>query len=751
MDRKYGYFSEDGKQYHIVTPDIPRNWYNYLWNNNYITFTSQTGAGDSFIQDDMGRRVVLVKDRGFFIIENGKSHGICGLPVDEERDAYLCTHKRGASRVHTEKGGIVTDVDISVPVSADGELWRVKVKNTSEESRELSVVGFCLTDFDGAYVRQGYNMGVSDLDRELGAIVSEKYSSFGSAEKRSVFAYMALSEAPDAYDCTVNATVGPYGSIAYPAFVRRGGLSNTACCGEKMAFAMEKKMTLAAGEEKDIVFLLGIAFSKDEIRDNIARYASVEAYEREEKAVLDKFDRDAYGVSINTPDEKLNCTFEWLKHQSNMGSRWARVRHNGYRDMSSDTDCLAAVNPRLALERLERILTYQYPNGYAPRTFLGGKIQDNNFADNTVWLNFTAASVIKELGDLSVLDREVPYNDGSVGTIYEHLRRSVEFLFNFRGHHGLVRIWGGDWNDCMNTSGLEGKGVSVWLSIAWCRACDTFEELARLLGREDDAKEAHRMSDEMRAIIEEYGWDGEYYLCAYNDQGEKIGSHTCEQGAMFLIPQLWAVLSKVSNIGREKIAMDSVEKYLSSPLGTIISIPPYTKYDATIGIVTTKPAGVHENGGVYLHTIAWKVAVDALLGRADKVEEDINTILPYRNPVVNGRAEPYTLCNSYFGEQTGYRYGTPGQSWRTASGQWFQKAMVNYVFGLMPEIEGLSVRPCLPPSWKECSVKKTFRGYTYDIKYINGGTKVKEITVNGKKIEGNILPLENATVVVITE
>jgi cellobiose phosphorylase len=210
---------------------------------------------------------------------------------------------------------------------------------------------------------------------------------------------------------------------------------------------------------------------------------------------------------------------------------------------------------------------------------------------------------------------------------------------------------------------------------------------------------------------------------------------------MFLLPQLWSVLSGVSRNGREIQAMDSVEKYLSSPLGTLISIPAYTKYNPRIGEVTAKPAGVQENGGVYLHTMAWKLAVDALLGRADKVEEDIQIILPFRNPIVNGRAEPYTLCNCYFGEQTGYRYGTPGQSWRTASGQWFNKAMVNYVFGLMPEIEGLRISPCLPTSWKECSITKSFRGCNYHITYHNNGTRIEKILVNGAPINGALLPL----------
>ena len=750
MDRKYGYFSSDGKQYNIITPDIPRNWYNYLWNDNYMSFTSQVGAGESFLQDSLGRRMGLVKDRGFYVIEDGKSHGICGLPVNQVNDAYLCTHERGASNVHTEKNGLATDVEIIVPTDSACELWSVKVKNNSNIQRQISVVGFCGSGFDEEYTRQGYNMAVADLDASLGAIVTSRYAEFEKVGKRLIYSFMALSENIDAYDCTYNSVIGPYGSFAYPVFADRGGLSNSACCGEKMAFALEKKITLSPNEEKEIVFVLGIAFSKDEIKSCIDKFASAKSYGDEKQKVLKKFNDEVADVSINTPDEKLNCTFEWLKHQSNMGSRWARVRHNGYRDMTSDTDCLAAIDPELALERFLRILTYQYSNGYAPRTFKDGKIQDKNFADNTVWLNFTAASIVKELGRKDILDIQVPYNDGTTGTVYEHLYRSVDFLYNFRGHHGLIRIWGGDWNDCMNTAGLGGKGVSVWLSIAWCRASDTFAELAEIYGNNADAEQARQRADEMRAIINEYGWDGEYYLCAYNDDGEKIGSKTCEEGAMFLIPQLWSVLANISDDRKIK-AMDAVEKYLSSPLGTLISIPPYTKYNSKIGSVTTKPAGVHENGGVYLHTIAWKIAVDATLGRADKVEEGINTILPYRNSVVNGRAEPYTLCNSYFGEQTGYRYGTPGQSWRTASGQWFEKALVNYVFGLIPEMEGLKISPCLPPSWKECGITKKFRGATYNIKYVNNGTSVKEITVNGKKIEGDILPLVDAEVCVVTE
>lgn len=738
---QYGYFDKDTSDYYITDANLPRNWYNYLWNDSYITFTSQTGTGESFVQDSLGRRIGLVKDRGVFLLEGDAHWGASGLPANEKKDSYLCAHQRGTTTIHTENYGISSEFATVVPRNANCELWSLKIKNNTERKRSIRAIVFCGSNFDEAYARQGYNLGVAKFDKSLNGIVTESRKTFAGVKKGLCYGFMALSEVADGYECTHNAIIGPYGSFAHPVVLERGGCTNTDGCGEKLAFALEKQMELNAGEEKELIFVCGITFSKEEMYAMKTQFASVEQFRAEKAAVLAQFAEDTKQVSICTPDEELNHMFEWLKHQSNLGSRWARVRHNGYRDIVSDTDCLAAVNPEKALERFVRILSYQYSNGYAPRTFKEGAIKDQNFADNTVWLNFTAFSILKELGDKAILDILVPYNDGTQGTIYEHLKKSVDFLYHFRGHHDLIRIWGGDWNDCMNTAGLQGKGVSVWLSIAWYRANKEFAEIAKIYGKLDDTEEAHKRGEEMRIIIEEYGWDGEYYLDAINDEGRKIGSKECEEGKMFLIPQLWSVLSGVSENGREVQAMDAVEKYLSSPLGTVISIPPYTKYDAGIGSVTTKPAGVHENGGVYLHTIAWKIAADAMLKRANEVEKDIETILPFRNKVVAGRAEPYIMCNSYFGEQTGYRYGTPGQSWRTAAGQWFQKAIVNYVFGLQPEMEGLRIDPCLPPSWKTCSITKEFRGCTYHIEYENKGTDVGEIWVNGKTIKGNILPL----------
>lgn len=742
MNNKYGDFLSGGKEFRITTPDIPRNWYNYLWNDNYITFVSQTGAGEGFLQDSMGRRIGLVAERGLYLLQGEESWGISGLPVEQENESYECIHALGTTAIRTKKNGISSSVAFFVPVSDACEIWNVNLRNDSGCRQRLKLIGACGTVVDEKYVRQGYNVATAGFDKELNGIVCRQYCDFESGRNIPFLGFMSLSEQADSYEGTMNGILGPYGSFAHPKCLKNGGLSGTGGNSEKLGFALQKNLILEPGESASVTFVCGVAFSDQEARSMRQRYQRQEDVLAAREAAQQRFRSQVEQVEIDTPDEELNKLFLWMKHQANMGSRWARVRHNGYRDMTSDGECLAAVNPGLALERFKRVLSYQYSNGYAPRTILGGRICDNDFADNAVWIPFTACTILKELGDSGVMEEKVPFNDGSEAPIYEHVRRAVDFLYHFRGRNGLIRIWGGDWNDCMNEAGLKGDGVSVWLSIAWYRANRMLREIAMICGKEEDVLLCQERGQEMQDIIETYGWDGEYYLTAISDDGTPIGSKDNEEGRMFLPPQLWAVLSGVSKDGRQIQAMDAVEKYLSTPLGTVISIPPYTKYDGKIGSVTLKPAGVHENGGVYLHTIAWKIAVDAMLKRRENVERDLECILPFRNKVVDGRAEPYILCNSYFGEQTGYRYGTPGQSWRTAAGPWLEKALINYVFGLVPEMEGLRIDPCLPGSWKVCSVKKVFRGACYHIRYENEGPDVAEIVVDGQAVRGNVLPYE---------
>jgi cellobiose phosphorylase len=384
---------------------------------------------------------------------------------------------------------------------------------------------------------------------------------------------------------------------------------------------------------------------------------------------------------------------------------------------------------------------------YAPRTFLDGVITDRGgYMDNTVWITFNIYHLLKEIGDLTILQEVVSFNDGTEGTVYEHLKRSVDFLWNARGELGLVKIGGGDWNDCLNQVGLKGRGMSVWLSIAWYLANRQFAEIADLNGLGDDAKTARERGEEMKKVVNDIAWDGEHYLVAYTDNLDKLGSMENDEGKMHIMPQIWSVMAGIGMDGKDIRAMDAVERHMMTDLGVRMAWPPYSYSRPDIGDTTRKLPGVHENGGVYIHAYTWKTAADAMLKRNAKVQENLEKMLPGNHKWVEKHCEPYIMCNSYFPEETGYRYARAGQTWRTGSGAWFLKDVAYYIFGLQPEMEGLRLNPCLPPDWSECSVEKVFRGARYHISYQNSATgdraEIRSIEVNGKPHGSDILPWE---------
>ncbi len=749
MNNPYGHFDRGGREFVITQPNIPRHWYNYLWNDQYVTFTSQVGHGEGFCQDDLGRRIQLVSSRQLYILDigTGQYWTANGLPVTRDYEHYCCTHGQGYSTISLEYQGIESHYRLFVPTIGTCEIWTVTLKNNRTEGCDLKIVPFFYTDLDGIYRPQGYNTDIGYFDDAVDSVIAKTYHKFGSSDSRAVYGYLMALTRPTGYDSRKNAFIGTYGEESEPVALSQGGCQNSDCNAEKICFAIENTIHLAAGAECTFHYIAGIVLELETIPTIRDRFLLDQAVETEFARTVQRFEQQNAGVSIHTPSEELDNLFNhWLKHQTNLGSRWARVRHNGYRDMVSDSECLGSFNPRLAWKRLKRALTYQYSNGYAPRTWLEGQIKDNNFADNAVWITFAIHSLLMELGERELLEEEVAFNDGSTATVYEHAKRAVDFLWNFRGLHGLIKIWGGDWNDLMNQAGLKGQGVSVWLSIAWYRANQQFAELAQILNREDDLKLAEIRGDEMRRIVDTFGWDGDYYLTAYTDAGEKLGASTCAEGKIFLIPQLWAVLSGIAPEEKALKAMEMVERYLETPLGTLVSWPGYHSYQPEIGTMTQKPAGVHENGGVYLHPATWKLAVDSLLKRNSKVQEGLEKILPWCAKWAEKKCEPYIMCNSYFTHETGYREGTAGQSWRTATGAWLTKALITYVFGLRPRLEGLQIKPCLPPDWKECAITKEFRDATYHIVYTQKSSgpcnHIAAIYVNGKTHVEEVLPYE---------
>ena len=745
----YGHFNSDDS-YTVTEPETPRHWYNYMFNDEYVTFTSQVGFGEGLCQDDMGRRILLLSNRNIFLAEGDKHWSLFGLPLEYGYTDYACDHATGFSTIRLSYNGIKSAVRIFVPNEGRREIWSITVTNTGDTERTLKLISYAKTELDGTYRPQAYSLGQGGFMEDKKAVYARDYRPLWSKGNRKVYCYMTSSDEVTGFDARRNAFIGPYGDEQHPAALRKvGGCTNSDCNSEKLCLALQNTITLAPGETKTVHFQLGVAIDLDEIvcptNDGVtADFAAMQK----------KYADDLASSSIKTPWENFDHLINgWMKYAAHMGSRWARVRHNGYRDMTSDTECLACVNPKLAWERMKRVLTYQYQSGYAPRTFVDGRIKDNNFADNTVWMTYAVNTIIKELGDPSLLHETVKFNDTEEEfSVYEHIKRSVDFLYNFQGHYGLVRIWGGDWNDCVNFAGLKGKGVSVWLSIAWVRAGKMFAEVARMLGNEEDAKLAEERVALMTERIEKYGFDekGGYYIYARTDDDIIMGSSDCDEGQIFLISQLWSVLA---GLERGSQAMDRAEEILETPIGIRLAYPAFSYQRSYIGSMAEKAPGVQDNGGVYLHPSAWKLAVDSLLRRPDRVEEGLRKMLPWDHTYDDGSmaqtcGEPYAMYNSYFAPETGYRTGTPGQSWRTASSSWMLKSVIEFVFGMHPELAGLRIEPCIPLSWNECSIKKIMRDCTYDIHFTcdGEGSDVLGITVDGKEIEGNVIaPVAGAT------
>ena len=736
----YGHFEKEGERFVITEPETPRHWYNYYFNDEYISFSSQVGFGEGFAQDDMGNRIPVLSNRNVFLSENGKAWSVCGLPMKYGYTDYACAHENGFSEITLKYNGVISTLRIFVPNEGKYEIWSVTAKNTTDSAKALSVIAYARTEMDDSYKPQGYNLATGGFFADRNAVYARYYMPFYSERNVKTYVYMTSSEKAVAYDSRRNAFIGTYGDEAHPVAMERGGhCTNSDCNSEKVCLALENEIALGAGETKTVHFIVGGTVNIDEIR--APRADDVEMKFSDMKK---KYADVLSGVKIKTPYENFdNLINGWMKYAADMGSRWARVRHNGYRDMTSDTECLAAVNAPLAWERMKRVLTYQYENGYAPRTIIGGAVRDRNFADNTVWITFAVCTIIKELGEPSLLYEKVKFNNGAEATVYEHCKRSVEFLYNFTGLYGLVRIWGGDWNDCVNYAGLGGKGVSVWLSIAWYRANSNLREMASWLGLDDDVKAADEREKVMGERIEKYGWDEKsgYYIYARTDDDIVMGNIDCDEGKIFLIPQLWSVLA---GLPRGKEAMARAEEMLEIPLGIRLAYPAYSYQRDYIGSMAEKAPGVQDNGGIYLHPSAWKLAVDSILRRPDLVEAGLKKILPFDTDYAVKCGEPYAMFNSYFAPETGYREGTPGQSWRTAASSWLLKSTVEYVFGLHPEISGLRICPCLPLSWRECRITKKFRGCVYDITFIGDGSgcDVTKITVNGKEavLENNTIP-----------
>ena len=763
---KYGHFNKDGREFIVTKPATPRPWFNYLFNETYHCLISQTGGGFSYLRDPKYYRLHrydhLSSDRsGRYLYLKDADKGAVWTPnwqpVQGDLDQWECRHSFGCTEISATANGIESSVTYFVAREHPVELWLVSLKNVSRAKKTLQVYPF--VDFicgDVALETHYRNIlclyNEANFDSDLQAIVAFKHP-FKSWHKPG-YGFFSTTLPVQSHECRREAFVGRYRELRNPVGLEAKRLSNHGARGEDMVAVLQSAVSLKPGETQQFVVVSGITDQRDQVPSLVKRFRSVEAASRELEEIKTYWKKSLEEVWVETPDPNFDLMVNlWGKYQLFAITHWRGTSHyhgveggQGYRDTAQDVEGLLSSDLKTAGTKLERLLFYQYENGNAVSGFseVEGTWENTGVqgvlkkADVAVWLPYSVVSYVKETGDTAFLTKEIPFHDQGSASVYEHVLRAVRYIYSVRGEHGLPLIGHADWNDAYDHVGIKGKGESIWLGMALVRACKQGAELAEFLGDKAVVQEMRAKAEELTTIINEVGWDGAWYLAAFNDAGRKIGSQHNKEGKVPLNSQTWAILSGVVPADRLPSILDKIDRYLDTPYGPALFLPSYTSFNPEIGRVTAFCPGTKENAAVFSHACAFKVVADCTIKRAEEAYATFSKLMPMSKAKEDHdryKVEPYVWAEYVIGPGSGDRFGEGAFTWNTGTTPWMYVAATEWILGVRREFEGLRIDPCIPKKWKQAMIRRPFRGAVYEItiKNPNGvSSGVKQISVDGK-------------------
>ena len=749
---KFGFFSDNGSEFIFHTPQTPRPMMNYMWNARILSGINQFGGGDgayggraaSYIDPEGKGRAILIRNgnRYFYIkdMETGEFWNPGWYPVKKALDEYRCIHGLGYTIIEGSSNGIKARLRVFVNKEDPVEIWTIRIINDSDRKRKLKVYSFVEFSLEGYEKYSEYNGYVScEYDEAHRMIVAHN-----TAQERPhgwYDGFISTDREISGFDSSKRAFLGVYGHITAPEAVVKGMCSNSLAACEDMVGALEHGLSLEAGEEIAFNVLIGSTNGTEEAKRLSEKLFMPGKIEEDFITLKSEKEKVINNIVVETPVKKVNYIInKWVKQQIQLCAEVGRATGKGFRDQLQDSWAIAAFNPGLARNKIIETLRHQYRDGRCVRGWL--PLDPHIYSDGPTWIAPTINAYIKETGDLGFLDTMVPYLDEGEGSVWDHILTAIRYSSEDTGERGLVLAHDGDWNDSLNGIGIKGKGESVWTSIALYYACQDAAEIAScILGDKDLEQEILGRAQKIKKAINENGWDGEWYLAAINDEGRKVGSHVEKEGRIYLNSQTWAVMSGVAEGERIEKCFKAIDEILDSPYGPLTLYPPYTSYDPTIGRLTGFVPGIWENGTPYCHGGAFKVVADCCAGRGNKAIETFMKIMPdsKENPSDHSGCEPYVFTNMYFGPANP-RAGETAFAWVTGTAGWMFRAVTQYMMGFHPGYDSVTIKPCIPDWWGECSMKRVFRGDTYLLKIINRNksqNKIRRIMVDGKEIKGN--------------
>ncbi len=796
---KFGFFDDKNREYVINEPLTPYPWINYLGNEKFFSLISNTAGGYAFYTDARLRRLTryryndipLDANGRYFFIQDGKNIWNPGYkPMKTKLDKYECRHGFGYTKISSSKKKLQADVLYMVPNGENCEVQMLTLTNNSKEDKEVSVVSFiewCLYNAQDDCTNFQRNFSTGEVEIEGSTI----YHKTEYRERRNHFAFYSVNAPLKGFDTDRETFLGLHNSLDEAEAVISGKSGNSVADGWSPIASHRLTCTLKPGKSKTYIFVLGYVendedkkWAKGAVDKKLKRTNTASGVINKEKAyaMQEKFNTPAKvnaafnelksfwdeimsHFTLSTGDEKLDRMALWNQYQCVVTYNFARSasyfesgigRGMGFRDTSQDM--LGAVHqlPQKRIrERLYDVAATQFEDGSAyhqfqPLTKRGNADIGSNFNDDPLWLVLGVGGYIRETGDADFLNEMVPFDNSETNkaTMYEHLKRSYNYIINHMGPHGLPLIGRADWNDCLNLNcfskdpndsfqtctNKEGKNAeSVMIAQMFVYVTPDYVAMCRLQGDEAEAKKAEAACKKMEEQICKTGWDGSWYLRAYDDFGNKIGSKDCKDGKIFIETQGFGSMAQVgADKGYPAKALDSVKKYLDTKYGIVIVDPPYQDYHIELGEVSSYPPGYKENGGIFCHNNPWVIIGEVKTGRPQDAWTHYTKIAPAFLEDISEihRTEPYVYAQMIAGKAA-RRHGEAKNSWLTGTAAWNFVALSQYICGLQPEYDGLRIEPRLPKHVKTAEMTRKFRGVTYYINVVNNKNDGDiEITLN---------------------
>lgn len=777
FETPYGYFSADGKEYHITTPMTPKPWGNVISNGDYGMMISQTGSGYSWRGNAGQNRITrsfqdLIRDNWgkYFYIRDLKRKVYWSAtykPVMHPYQDFLVIHGIGYSKFRQRVEDIESELTVFVTAEDPVEVFELKLTNHSHELRELDITSYLewLLGFAPDEHREFHKLFIETAVDDERRMATARKCLWGFADDKGrhnnihwpYTAFFAVSEPLKSYDCDKESFLGLYANDDRPKAMAEERLAGRTGRFTDAIAALQVEIHLQPGEVKQVVFTLGVAEDgKEDYRELSRKFTGVEQSQQALQAARDFWARFIETEKVETPDEALNfMTNTWLKYQSISCRLWGKSAFYqvsagyGFRDQLQDSQIFLVSEPEYTRRQLLLHAAQQFTEGDVLHWWFSirGGGPRTNCSDDLLWLPFILDAYLKETGDFAILDEMVPFLNGPANTLYDHCKRAIERSFSRFSPRGIPLMGDHDWNDGLSAVGTLLKGESFWVAEFLYLILGNFIPLAHRQGDDGFAERCEVVRASLRDAMNKHGWDGDWYLQATTDDGLPLGSKDNEEGKIFLMPNNWAVISGIADDQRARTAMESVTQYLLKDYGTLLNYPAFTRPRPDIGYVTRYAPGLRENGGVYTHAATWSVWAYALIGQPELAYEAYRRICPPNRSqdIDTYKAEPYVTPGNIDGPLSEF-YGRGGWTWYTGSSQWLHRVATHWILGIRPQEDGLLVDPSIPAAWSGFKVTRKFRNAVYEIQVSNPNKVsrgVLSVIVDGKTLESNVLPVFN--------